>query len=93
MSETYLTYKGRPVVRSGNTIYYGSMAEPYVVMMTVMSDEQTADLRTATAVKCYLMKTDQNLNPMEAIVKTAERPSVYESLELAAVWLKNVKRA
>ena len=35
MSEAYMTYKNRPVVRSGKTIYYGSMAEPFVVMMKV----------------------------------------------------------
>ena len=26
-----LTYKGRPLVRCGNDIYYGSMHDPYVV--------------------------------------------------------------
>ena len=27
----FLMYKGRPLVRSGNTLYYGSMAEKYVI--------------------------------------------------------------
>ncbi|MBR5405256.1 MAG: hypothetical protein K6E36_09120 [Oscillospiraceae bacterium] len=88
MSETYMTYKNRPVVRSGKTIYYGSMAEPYVVMMNVNGGEQQGDVNVATAIKCYLMKTDKSLNPMEAIIKTAERATLLDALELASVWLK-----
>ena len=87
MSE-YFTYKTRPVVRKGKTIYYGSMAEPYVVMMNVISEEEQDGVQTATAIKCFLMRTDKNLSPMEAIVKNAERKSLYEALELAAAWLQ-----
>ena len=32
-----LTYKGRPLVRCGNDIYYGSMSDPYVVYLQVLS--------------------------------------------------------
>jgi len=88
MSESYFTYKTRPVVRNGKTIYYGSMADPFVVMMNVTAEEEKSGVMTATAIKCYLMKTDKNLNPMEAITKTAERASLYEALELAAAWLR-----
>ena len=93
MSESYMTYKNRPVVRSGKTIYYGSMAEPYVVMMNVNGETPQGDVKIATAVKCYLMKTDKSLNPMEAIIKTAERPSLLDALELASVWLTASVRA
>ncbi len=88
MSESYFTYKARPVVRSGKTIYYGSMAEPYVVMLNVISEAPQGDLKAASAIKCYLMKTDKDLNPMQAITKTAERSSLFDALELAAAWLK-----
>lgn len=92
MSEAYFTYKTRPVVRSGKTIYYGSMAEPYVVMMNVTAETSVHDVMTASEIKCYLMKTDKSLNPMEAISKTAVRPTLYEALELAAAWLKTTER-
>ncbi len=93
MSERYFTYKARPVVRNGRTIYYGSMAAPYVVMMNVTAEEATGDLKTASEIKCYLMQTDKSLNPMEAITKTAARPTLYEALELAAAWLKTTEPA
>ena len=93
MSESYFTYKTRPVVRSGKTIYYGSMAALYVVMMNITAETEENQLRTASEIKCYLMKTDKSLNPMEAISKTAVRPTLYEALELAAAWLKSTERS
>ena len=93
MSERYFPYKSRPVVRNGKTIYYRSMAASYVVMMNVTAEESAGELKTASEVKCYLMKTDTNLNPMEAITKTAIRPTLFEALELAAAWLKSTEPA
>ncbi len=92
MSKDYFTYKSRPVVRSGKTIYYGSMADPYVVMMSVQQEEEADQIMTATDIKCYLMKTDKDLNPLQAIVKQASRTTLYEALELAAAWLKSSNR-
>ncbi len=92
MSE-YFTYKSRPVVRNGRTLYYGSMAASYVVMMNVTAEGSEGELKTASEVKCYLMKTDKNLNPIEAITKTAVRTTLFEALELAAAWLKSTEPA
>lgn len=92
MSEQYMTYKSRPVVRNGKTIYYGSMANEYVVMMNVTEEKTEGDFTTATAIKCYLMKTDKNLNPMQAITQSSERSSLYDALELANAWLNRQER-
>lgn len=43
----FLMYKGRPLVRSGNTLYYGSMAEKYVIMMQILSTRDENDLTMA----------------------------------------------
>ena len=88
MSETYFTYKGRPVVRKGRQIFYGSMANPYVVSLEVTEEQPDRGIQAASKVRCRLMKTDKNLNPMEAIVKNAERDSLYDALQLAAAWLE-----
>lgn len=91
MNEQYMTYKTRPVVRCGKTIYYGSMANEYVVMMNVISEASEHEVSMANAIQCYLMKTDKQLNPMQAITQKAERGNLYEALELAAAWLTRVK--
>ena len=39
-----LTYKGRPLVRCGNDIYYGSMKDPFVVYLQVLSTDESKPL-------------------------------------------------
>ena len=31
-NEKFLTYKGKPLVRNGNTLYYGDPSEKYVII-------------------------------------------------------------
>ena len=40
-------YKGRPLVRSGNTIYYGSMGDKCVAMLQIMDSSSKKDLEVA----------------------------------------------
>lgn len=87
-----VTYRGRRIVRNGKTIYYGSMANPYVVNMTIVAENKTEQgINAATKIQCYLMKTDKGLSPMESIKKNAIKPNLYEALELAAAWLDGVR--
>ena len=37
MAENFLEYKGRPLVRSGNMIFYGNLADEFVIMMLINS--------------------------------------------------------
>ena len=46
MAETKipLEYKGHPLRRKDNLIYYGSMAEKYIIMMQVMESKKVDDI-------------------------------------------------
>ena len=87
MSEEFLGYKGKPLVRCGNTIYYGRMTDPLVVMMQISATEQKNGMSEATKVTLHLMKTDPNANPLERIIKKGEQDSLYHALEMADIWL------
>ena len=43
-----LTYKGHPLRRKDNLIYYGSMADKYIVMIQVMNTEKDGSLELAS---------------------------------------------
>lgn len=51
----FLEYKGRPLVRCGNTIYYGSMADPFVVCLKVQSEKKQGDQTIADKVIIQLL--------------------------------------
>ena len=89
----FLMYKGRPLVRNGNTIYYGFMDQSHVVMLTILSTKTLNDVEVADKVRVQLIATDITLNPLEAMVKTGEKSGLFDALELASVWLERSLKA
>ena len=72
----YLTYKGKPLVRCGKTLYYGSMADKYVIKMDVKDTKKSVDLDVGTKVTVQLMYTDPNIRTRKQIVKSSEKPGL-----------------
>lgn len=68
----FLTYKGKPLVRQGNTIYYGDMADDYVIMMQILAKKEVGDkdkAEVASKVSVQLLSTDPNASMKERIIK------------------------
>ncbi len=86
-TKQFIEYKGLPLVRCGDEIYYGNMSDEYVIMMQIVEKSEEAGLPVAKKIKIYKMATDSKLNPIEAIVKTSEKSSLYEALDIANIWL------
>ena len=86
--EKILTYKGRPLMRKDNMIYYGSMAEPYIIMMQVKETKKEKDLEIATKVSVELQRTAKDLRSRDRIVKKSEKNSLYEAMDVSAIWLE-----
>ena len=80
-------YKGRPLVRKGNTLYYGSMAEPFVIMMQITSTKKVKELEVANKVTVQLMNTDPDVRPRERIVKKREKNGLYDAMDVGSIWL------
>lgn len=82
-----LSYKGRPLRRKDNLIYYGTMAEKYIIMMQVLSSMKIDDLDMATKVSVQLQLTDPDLKSRDRVVKKTEKDSLYAAMDVASVWL------
>lgn len=89
-NETFFSYKGRPLVRNGKTIYYGDMNEPYVVMMQIHSQEDFNDLKISGKISLQMMSTDLTLPPDKLILKKAEKEGLYQALDIATIWLDRI---
>ena len=89
MAETKtLTYKGRPLMRKGNLVYYGSMADEYIVMLQILETKKEHDIDTATRVSVQLQLTDPNAKSRDRVVKKSEKEGFYTALDLGCVWLE-----
>ena len=78
-----LEYKGRPLRRKDNVLYYGSMAEKYIIMMQVLETKKIQDMDVATKVSVQLQFTDPNLKSRDKVVKKSEKNSLYVQWILA----------
>lgn len=92
LAEEFFSYKGKPLVRKGDTIYYGDMSDDFVVMLSIHNTEKKFDLDMAGDVTVQLMATDPTINPLESIVKRGEKKGFYPALELADIWLERALR-
>lgn len=84
----FLMYKGKPLVRSGNTLYYGNMTDTFVVMMQIQSTKKVKDMDVADKVTVQLMKTDPTLRARERIVKKSEKDGLYNAMDIGSIWLE-----
>lgn len=84
----FLTYKGKPLVRSGSSLYYGDMNEPYVVCLSIKDAEELKDITLAKDVTVQLLSTDDTLSPKDRVLKKSEKPGLFTALDLGIVWLE-----
>ena len=82
-----LSYKGHTLRRKDNLIYYGTMAEKYIIMMQILDTKKEQDLDLATKVSIQLQLTDPDLKSRDRVVKKSEKDSLYAAMDIAAIWL------
>lgn len=84
----FLTYKGKPLVRNGNTIYYGDMSDKCVIMIQILTTKKVNDLELADKVTIQLMSTDPDVRPKERILKRSEKHGLYNAMDIGSIWLQ-----
>ena len=78
-----LTYKGHPLMRKDNLVYYGSMADEFIVMLQILETKKLDDLELATKVSVQL----------DRVVKKTEKDGFYTALDVGCVWLERALNA
>ena len=86
--EKILTYKGHPLMRKDNLIYYGSMADSHIIMLQILETKKVGDLDVATKVSVQLQLTDPSVKSRDRVVKKSEKAGLYTALDFGCVWLE-----
>ena len=89
----FSTYKGKPLVRCGDELYYGSMEERFVIRMQIKTKKEVNGLEVADKVAIQLLCTDPDLSPRKQLVKASEKSGLYLALDIADVWLERALKA
>ena len=87
-TELPLEYKGRPLRRKDNMIYYGTMADKYIIVLQVLASHKVEDMDVATKVSVQLQLTDPELKSRDRVVKKIDKASLYDAMEVGSIWLE-----
>ena len=82
----FLTYKDKPLVRKGNTVYYGDMSEKFVVKLDILTSHTEGELEIADKIKISLIKNDSE--KLDNVTKSTEKNGFAEAMQFATTWLE-----
>lgn len=85
-----LLYREKPLLRDGNTLYYGDFKENFIVRFTILESEKVNDLDMAKKVIIELLeKSGDNISTAK-LTKKAERTSMWAALDIGIYWLEDI---
>ncbi len=83
-----LTYKGKPLVRQGQFVFYGSPEDKAILFMNILETKKSGDLDIATRVLVQIQSTDENVSFANKVIKQCEKKSFYDAFEIGMIWLE-----
>lgn len=87
----FTEYKGKPLVREGNEIYYGYMSEKFYLFMMIMSEKKASrlDMNIPDKVLVQILPTDGS----GKVEKQKMVSGLFEAFDLGSAWLERANRA
>ncbi len=79
----FLEYKGRPLVRQDDNIYYGDLSDNYYTYLMVISEKSAKNGEDIPdQIMVQLFKSGENKPEKQTFSK-----GLYDALEMASAWL------
>lgn len=92
-----LIFRGKPLLREGNTFCYGSMSDKYVLFMMVLSNktvkgEKGNDVEVPDKIILQVLSTDTSKPPHERVVKQFDRNGLFDAMDIGLIWLDRLNK-
>ncbi len=88
-----LLYKGKPLIRQGNFLFYGNPDDKYILFMNVLETKKEGDLEVATRVLVQIQDTDDEKSFNEKVLKQCEKRNLYDALDIGVIWLERALKS
>ena len=85
-----LIYREKPLLRDGNTLYYGDFNENFIVRFTILEQETVNDLDMAKKIVIELLEKNGDDIKSAKLTKKAERTSMWAALDIGIYWLEDI---
>ena len=84
-----LTYKGKPVYRKGNKLYYGNLEDPLILELEVLETKKVGDLDVSTKVRFNIQDNTVSEIGTGTNYRTGERDDLYKAFDIGSWWLQD----
>ncbi len=81
----YLEYKGKPLVREGDTICYGDMSDKYILILEIMSYKKTEKGDLPDKILIQVVESANQSN----IIRQGSKSGLYEAFNMGLIWLEH----
>ena len=88
VSGEYLEYKGKPLVREGDTICYGDMEDKCILILEIMSYKKEHGRDIPDNI---LIQVVDSKDPGK-IIKQGDKSGLHNALTMGMVWLERANR-
>ena len=82
----FLTYKGKPLIRCGNRLFYGNLEDKYILVLDIVESEEKDGIHISKKVKIQLMDNTSEFGKGD-VYRKAERSNLYKALDIGEWWL------
>lgn len=79
----FLTYHGKPLVREGQQIFYGSLEDKYILFLGILSTKDEGGRKVPDEVMVQIQSTD----PEHKVIRVTKKNGLYEAFEFGRIWL------
>ena len=83
-----LTYKGKPLLKCGERIYYGNLEDKLILALDVVESEKNKDIQSSKKIKIQLMDNTGDLGAGQ-VYRKAEREHLYKARDIGEWWLQD----
>ena len=83
VSGKYLEYRGKPLVREGDTICYGDMNEKCILILEIISYKEVEGQKLPDKI---MIQVIDSKDPTK-IVKQGKKEGLYDAFSIGLVWL------
>ena len=83
----YVMYRGLPLVRDGDTIYYGDLNDKYLLVLNILTKKENGEPDMIMVQICHT----ENRNKIVS-GKQAFKNGLYDALDLGIIWLEHLNK-
>lgn len=82
--DCYVMYRGKPLVREGQQIFYGNMDDKYILFLGIMTTKKVGDNDVPDQIIVQIQSTDAD----KKVVKYGMKNGLHEAFEYGLIWLE-----